>query len=84
MEVFHAIMRTGSVTDAARALNVTQPAIGAILEHCESQIKMKLFARVSGRLQPTAQAKAMFREIDSVFGPIDRLLETGQILIGQL
>ena len=38
MEVFHAIMRTGSVTGAARALNVTQPAVSAVLKHCESQL----------------------------------------------
>src|SRR5271168_4150847 len=44
MEVFHAIMRTGSVTGAARALNVTQPAVSAVLKHCETQLKMKLFA----------------------------------------
>lgn len=36
--MFNAIMRTCSVTGAARALNVTQPAVSAVLRHCESQL----------------------------------------------
>src|ERR1700723_1816971 len=82
MEVFHAIMRTGSVTGAARALNVTQPAVSAILKHCEGQLKMKLFARVSGRLQPTAEAKAIFPEIDAIFGGVDPVTALTQDLVG--
>ena len=71
MEVFNAIMRTGSVTGAARALNVTQPAVSAVLKHCESQLNMKLFTRVSGRLQPTPEANAIFPEIAAIFGRVD-------------
>src|SRR6202040_1826623 len=82
MEVFHAIMRTGSVTGAARALNVTQPAVSAVLKHCESQLKMKLFARVSGRLQPTAEAKAIFPEVDAIFGRVDAVNALTQDLVG--
>ena len=82
MEVFHAIMRTGSVTGAARALNVTQPAVSAILKHCEGQLKMKLFARVSGRLQPTAEAKAIFPEVDAIFGRVDAVNALTQDLVG--
>jgi DNA-binding transcriptional LysR family regulator len=82
MEVFHAIMRTGSVTNAARALNVTQPAVSAVLKHCESQLNMKLFTRVSGRLQPTAEAKAIFPEIAMIFGRVDAVNALTQDLVG--
>jgi DNA-binding transcriptional LysR family regulator len=82
MEVFHAIMRTGSVTGAARALNVTQPAVSAVLKHCEGQLKMKLFARVSGRLQPTAEALAIFPEVAAIFGRIEAVNLLTQDLVG--
>ena len=52
MEVFHAIMRAGSVTCAARLLNVTQPAVSTVLRHCETQLRVKLFDRTGGRLHP--------------------------------
>ncbi len=45
LEVFHAIMSTGSVTGAARKLNVTQPAVSTVLKHCEQQLQMRLFVR---------------------------------------
>src|ERR1700692_3416209 len=82
MEVFHAIMRTGSVTGAARSLSVTQPAVSAVLKHCESQLKMKLFTRVSGRLQPTAEAKAIFPEIAAIFGRVEAVNALTQDLVG--
>ena len=82
MEVFHAIMRTGSVTGAARSLNVTQPAVSAVLKHCESQLKMKLFTRVTGRLQPTAEARAIFPEIAAIFGRVEAVNSLTQDLVG--
>jgi DNA-binding transcriptional LysR family regulator len=82
MEIFHAIMRTGSVTGAARVLNVTQPAVSAVLKHCESQLKMKLFTRVSGRLQPTAEALAIFPEVAAIFGRVEAVNLMTQDLVG--
>ena len=71
IEVFYAIMRTGSVTDAARVLNVTQPAVSAALKQFESRLRMKLFERRGGKLQPTSEAKALLPEVKEIF---DRLL----------
>ena len=45
LEVFHAIMRTGSVTAAAQELHVSQPAVSAVLKHAEQRLKFKLFER---------------------------------------
>ena len=71
MEVFHAIMRCGSVTGAARQLNVSQPAVSATLRHCEVQLGMKLFQRVGSRLQPTPEAKTIYGEVAAIFRRVD-------------
>lgn len=71
LEVFYAIMRTGSVTAAARHLNVTQPAVSAVLKHFESRSKIKLFRRVGGRLQPTPEAEAIFPDVAEIHGRLD-------------
>lgn len=82
IEVFHAIMVTGSVTAAARMLNVTQPAVSTILKHCESQLKMPLFVRLGGRLQPTKEAEALFRGVAEIFEKLDTLNRATQDLVG--
>jgi DNA-binding transcriptional LysR family regulator len=73
LEVFHAIMRTGSVTAAAQALHVSQPAISAVLKHAEQQLKFKLFERLGGRLQATPEAIALMPDVAEIFGRIDTL-----------
>ncbi|KAB0266802.1 LysR family transcriptional regulator [Microvirga brassicacearum] len=82
IEAFHAIMVTGSVTAAARMLNVTQPAVSTILKHCESQLKMPLFVRLGGRLQPTKEAEVLFRGVAEIFERLDAFNRTTQDLAG--
>jgi DNA-binding transcriptional LysR family regulator len=73
IEVFHAIMRTGSVTAAARMLNVTQPAVSAALKHFESRLQMKLFDRVGGRLTATPEAQALLPDVAGIYGRIEAI-----------
>lgn len=73
LEVFHAVMQAGSVTGAARHLNVTQPAVSNALKYAEQQLKFKLFERVGGRLLPTAEAIALLPDVSEIFGRIGTL-----------
>ena len=73
LEVFHAIMRTGSVTAAAQELHVSQPAISAVLKHTEQGLKFKLFERIGGRLHPTPEATALMPDVIEIFGRVDTL-----------
>lgn len=82
MEVFHAIMVTGSVTGAARMLNISQPAVSATLKHCEARLKMLLFVRIGGRLQPTPEARALFPHIAAISGRVDATGRLVQDLAG--
>src|SRR3546814_14442648 len=47
-----------------------------------SQLKMKLFVRVAGRLQPTAEAEAVFPQAASIFGRLDAVSRLTQDLVG--
>lgn len=82
MEVFHAIMRTGSVTAAARVLSVSQPAVTAVLKHCEASLKIRLFNRVGGRLQPTPEALAIFPDVAAIYSRVDAVGRLMQDLAG--
>ena len=80
VEVFYAVMRAGSVTEAARVLNVTQPAVSVALRQLESRLKMKLFERTGGRLVPTAEARALLPDVAEIFGRIGAVERLSQDL----
>lgn len=71
IEVFNAVMLTGSVSAAARLINVTQPAVSRTLKHAELQLGFGLFERVGGRLVPTSEAQALFPLVDKLFSDLD-------------
>lgn len=66
-------MRCGTVTAAAEALNVSQPALSQILLHTEDSLGFKLFRRSRGRLYPTAEANELFPEADRIFQDLEGL-----------
>ena len=71
IEVLNAVMLTGSVTGAARLINVTQPAVSRTLAHAELQLGLKLFHRVRNRLVPTDEALALYPHIEQLFADLD-------------
>ncbi|CPI70108.1 LysR family transcriptional regulator [Bordetella pertussis] len=63
IEIFEAIRRTGSLTEAAAALHISQPAASKLLAHAEAQLGFKLFERVKGRLVATREAEILAPEV---------------------
>ncbi len=70
IEVFHAVYSSGSVTQAARILNVSQPSVSKVLGHAEVQLGFELFKRVSGRLVPTPEAERLYDHVQRLFDEI--------------
>ena len=73
IEAYWAVMRCGSVTGAARLLNVSQPAISKTIRRAEDKLGIKLFERARGRMLPTAESHALFPNVDRIFRDIDTL-----------
>lgn len=71
IEVFRTIMHCGTLTGAAQALNVSQPALSQLLLHAEDQLGFKLFRRLRGRLVPTPEALQLFPEADRLHRDIE-------------
>ena len=71
IEVFNAIMLTGTVSAAARLLHVTQPAVTQTLQHAEIQLGYKLFTRQRNRLVPTREAQALYPEVQRLMSQLE-------------
>ncbi|AXC50184.1 LysR family transcriptional regulator [Paracoccus suum] len=73
IEVFRAIMTTGSISGAARLLSVSQPAVSRMLSYTEDRLKLKLFERGRGRVQPTLEARKLFEEVEQLHQSVNRI-----------
>ena len=73
IEAFNALMKSGSVTRAAELMFVSQPAVTKLLQAFEDDCGFALFDRATRRLQPTPEARQLFRETEK--------LETGVLRV---
>ncbi|MCR4265893.1 LysR family transcriptional regulator [Nitratireductor sp. ZSWI3] len=73
IQAFRQVMRHGSITAAAQALNVSQPAVSRLIADLERSIGFPLFLRQGGRSEPTTEAREFIQEVERMFYGLDRL-----------
>ena len=84
LEAFRAVVDHRSVTAAASAMGVTQPAVSTQIARLEEVIGFALFERSGGRLKPTSEGLLFYAEATRLLGEVDRLeTTTEQIRDGQ-
>lgn len=78
IEIFYHVYRAGTISGAARHLNVSQPSVSKVLKHTEDQLGIALFRRERGRLVPTNKAHELFVEARDVYDRLSRFSESLQ------
>lgn len=73
IEVFHAVYTYGSITAAAKILNVSQPSVSKVLAHAEQQLGFALFDRLKGKLIPTQEAERLITHVTNAYDNINEL-----------
>jgi DNA-binding transcriptional LysR family regulator len=73
LAVFRAVVKTGTISAAARHLHVSQPAVTKSVRLLEEQIGLPLFFRANGRLQLTPEAGSLLPEIERLFGNVQAI-----------
>lgn len=73
IEVFRAVMLTGSISGAAELLFVSQPAVSRLLAHTEQTAGFTLFDRIKGRLYATPEARQLFTEVENAYLGVQRV-----------
>lgn len=88
IEVFRAIMLSGSISGASKLLFVSQPAVSRLIAYTEQRLGLLLFDRIKGRLYPTPEARRLFVEVSALYQSVQRVNEVAENLaenrIGQL
>ena len=73
LEIFRIFALTQNVTETARQVRVSQPAVSQILRDLEHTLGLTLFKRVGRTLQLTAEAQALLPDINRLIGQMGAL-----------
>ena len=74
LSVFDEIYKTRSVTAAALALNLGQPAVSIALSRLRQQLGDPLFVRTSSGMEPTPFGEGLVRPVRTVLDALDLVL----------
>lgn len=80
IEVFRAIMLSGSISGASKLLFVSQPAVSRLIAYTEQRLGFVLFDRIKGRLYPTPEAHRLFAEVTSLYQSVQRVNDMAESL----
>lgn len=90
LSVFREVMLSGSISQAAKTVGRTQPAVSTMIAKLEDELGFVLFRREHGKLIPTPEAQYFLEEAEAVLARLERTkqalvrigaLETGKLRI---
>ncbi len=73
LEAFRATMRSGSITEAANVMHISQPSVSRLIADLERSVGFALFLRSGRGLSPTVEARTFYRAVEGMFTSVDRL-----------
>ncbi|MFX0542458.1 LysR family transcriptional regulator [Roseovarius sp. S4756] len=76
LSTFREVMRSGSISQAARTVGRTQPAVSTMVQTLEDQLGFALFVRTHGKLLPTPEAFFFLEECEDILGRVERTERT--------
>jgi DNA-binding transcriptional LysR family regulator len=82
LSTFREVMRSGSISQAARAVGRTQPAVSTMVQTLEDQLGFALFVRTQGKLTPTPEAHFFLEECEDILGRVERTERTLERMSG--
>ncbi len=73
IDAFRQVISTGSVTEAAQILGVSQPAVSRLISELETEIGYPLFVRHGRSLAPTQEARLLVDEVRGVIAGMEHI-----------
>ena len=66
LEYFHEIAATGSINEAARRLNMSQPPLSYQIKQLEAELNVKLFERTRAGVTLTEAGKLLYDRTENI------------------
>ena len=81
IEAFRQVMSTGTATAAARAMNISQPAVSRLITTLEYELGFALFERRNRLLFPTKEAQHFHDHVEQSYVGIERLRQAASDIL---
>ncbi|GGK75790.1 LysR substrate-binding domain-containing protein [Amphritea balenae] len=82
LQCFREVMRTGSISEAARTLQRTQPAVSNMIATLEEELGVELFERQRGRLIRKPEAHYFLEESEQILERLNKTARTMKEIAG--
>lgn len=73
IDAFKTVVQTGTVTESARILGVSQPAVSRLISDLESVVEFKLFTRLGRNLKATPEALLLVEEVRRALSGLEQI-----------
>lgn len=73
LEAFRTVIESGTVTRAAETLRISQPAVSKLIGNLARECGFELFRRNGNRLTATAEAMALYGEVERMFVSVEHI-----------
>ncbi len=80
IDAFKTVVQTGTVTESARVLGVSQPAVSRLVSDLESEVGFKLFARSGRNLKATPEALLLVEEVRRALSGLEQIKLTASAI----
>lgn len=80
LEAFRATMRSGSITEAAAMMHISQPSVSRLIADLEHSVGFSLFLRSGRGLTATVEARTFYQGVEGMFVGVDRLQDLAEAI----
>lgn len=76
IDAFKTVVQTGTVTETARMLGISQPAVSRLISDFESEVGFQLFSRSGRNLKATPEAMLLVEEVRRALSGLEQIKHT--------
>ena len=80
IDAFKTVVQTGTVTETARMLGISQPAVSRLISDLESEVGFQLFARSGRNLKATPEALLLVEEVRRALSGLEQIKLTASAI----
>ncbi|MDG2404254.1 MAG: LysR substrate-binding domain-containing protein [Paracoccaceae bacterium] len=80
VDAFRTVVSTGTMTEAAEMLAISQPAVSRLISDLEKEVGFQLFKRLGRVLVPTEEARLLVQEVRQAVSGMEHIKQSAAVI----